>query len=79
MAEEAARKDGMRQILEQLKGVVITGSTTVENFMTKDDRIRARVGGIIRGAKVVDTRYNQDGTVEVDMVLEHPDIRQVVK
>ena len=79
MAEDAARMDGMRLILEQLKGVVITGSTTVENFMTKDDRIRARVEGIIRGARVVDTRYNQDGTVEVDMILEHPDIRQVVK
>jgi len=79
MAEEAAKKDAMRQILEQLKGVVITGSTTVENFMTTDDRIRARVEGIIRGAQVVDTRYNQDGTVEVDMVLENPDISQVVR
>jgi len=79
MAEEAAKKDGLRQILEQLKGVVITGSTTVENFMTTDDRIRARVEGIIRGARVVDTRYNEDGTVEVDMVLEHPDISQVVR
>lgn len=79
MAEEAAKKDAERQILEQLKGVVITGNTTVENYMTKDDRIRARVEGIIRGATVIDTRYNEDGTVEVDMVLDNPDINQVIR
>ena len=79
MAERAAVLDAHRQMLEQLKGIHITSTSTVENFMTTDDRIRSRVDGIIRNARLVDKRYNRDGSVEVDMVLDHPDIRQVVQ
>ena len=79
MAERAAKLDGYRQLLESLKGIQITSTTTVEDFMAKDDRIRSRVEGIVRDARVVDRRFNSDGTVEVDMLLEHPDINQVVR
>ena len=79
MAERAAILDAHRQILEHLKGVHITSTSSVEDFMAKDDRINSRVEGIIRNARVVDKRYNSDGSVEVDMVLDHPDIRQVVQ
>jgi len=79
MAERAAKADAYRQLGEQLKGVYINSSTTVEDFMTRDDRIITRVEAIIRGARVTDRRFNRDGTVEVDMLLEHPDITQVVK
>lgn len=79
MAERAASLDAQRQILEQLKGVAIDSTTTVENFMTKSDRIRSRVEGIVRGARITDKRYNSDGTVEVDMLLEHRDINEVIR
>jgi len=79
MAERAAMLDAQRQILEHLKGVHITSSSTVEDFMTQNDSIKSRVQGTVRKAKVVDKRYNRDGSVEVDMVLDHPDIRQVVE
>jgi len=79
MAERAAKMDCYRQLLESLKGVHITSTTTVEDFIAKNDSIRSRVEGIVRGARVVDRRFNSDGTVEVDMVLEHPDITQVVR
>ncbi|MBN1899945.1 LPP20 family lipoprotein, partial [Candidatus Sumerlaeota bacterium] len=52
MAERAAVLDGHRQILEQLKGVHIDSSTTVEDFMTRNDRIRSRVEGLVRGARI---------------------------
>ena len=79
MAERAAMLDAQRQILEHLKGVHITSTSSVEDFMATSDRINSRVEGIIRNARVVDKRYNRDGSVEVDMVLDHPDIRQVVQ
>jgi hypothetical protein len=79
MAERAAKVDAYRQLLEYLKGVAINSTTTVEDFMARDDQIRTRVEGVVRGARVVDRRFNRDGTVEVDMVLQHPDIRQVVR
>ena len=79
MAERAAKLDAYRQLLEYLKGVAIDSTTTVEDFMTRNDRIRSRVEGVVRDSRVVDRRFNRDGSVEVDLVLEHPDITQVVK
>jgi hypothetical protein len=79
MAERAAKLDAYRQIAEHIKGVSIKSNTTVRDFMAKDDRIRSRVDAIIRGARVTDRRFNDDGTVEVDMELKHPDITQVIR
>ncbi len=79
MARRAAILDAHRQMLEQLKGVYITSSTTVEDFIARDDRIRSRVEGIIRGARVIDERTSSDGVYEVEMELVHPDISQVVR
>jgi hypothetical protein len=69
MAERAAKVDAMRNLLEQAYGVTISSSTTVRNFVTENDTIRARVDAFIRGAKVVDTRYLNDGSVEVEMEI----------
>ena len=69
MAERAAKVDAMRNLLEQAYGVTISSNTTVRNFITENDTIRARVDAYIRGAKIVDTRYLSDGSVEVEMEL----------
>jgi hypothetical protein len=67
MAERAAKVDAMRNLLEEAYGVTITSTTTVRDFITQNDTIRARVDAFIRGAKIIDTRYLQDGSVETDM------------
>lgn len=69
MTERAAKVDGYRNLLEQAYGVVITSNTTVRDFVTQNDTIRARVEAFIRGAKVVDTRHLSDGSVEMEMEL----------
>ncbi len=69
MAERAAKVEGMRNLLEQAYGVNISSNTTVRDFITQNDTIRAKVDAFIRGAKVVDTRYLDDGSVEVEMEL----------
>ncbi len=69
MAERAAKVDAMRNLLEQAYGVTISSHTTVRNFVTENDTIRARVDAYVRGAKVVDTRYLSDGSAEVEMEL----------
>lgn len=79
MAERAAKLDAQRQLLEALKGAQISSTSTVEDFMAKDDRIRSRVEGVVRDACVTDRRFNSDGTVEVDMVLEISDIREIIR
>ena len=79
MAKQAAVSDARRQLLETAKGVAINSHTTVENFMTQNDYIRSRVDGIIRMSPVMDTRYNNDGTCEVDMRIDLNQIHNVVR
>ena len=64
-AERAAKADALRNILETIKGVRIDSQTLVVNAMTQSDVIRTQVQGIVRGARVVNTRYLSDGAVEV--------------
>ncbi len=68
-AERAAKADALRNILETLKGVRIDSQTLVVNAMTQNDVIRTQVQGILRGAKVVNTRYLSDGAVEVTVEI----------
>ena len=79
MAKRAAELDARRQLLEHAKGVVINSNSTVQDFMTRNDYIRSRVEGIIRDAEIVDTRYNDDGTCEVDMRIDMNQIRNTVR
>lgn len=69
-AERAAKLDAMRNLLETVKGVQIDSQTTVVNFTTQSDSINSRVEGIVKGARVVKTRYLSDGGVEV--IIEVP-------
>jgi len=67
MAERAAKIDAMRNLLEQAYGVTIRSHTTVKDFITQNDTIRAKVDAYIKGARVIDTRYMSDGSVEIEM------------
>jgi len=69
MAERAAKVDAMRNLLEQAYGVTIKSRTTVKDFITQNDTIKARVNAFIKGAKVIDTKYLSDGSVEVEMEI----------
>ncbi len=69
MAERAAKVDAMRNLLEQTYGVRIKSRTTVRDFITQNDTIKARVNAYIKGARVIDTKYLSDGSVEVEMEI----------
>ncbi len=68
-AERAAKADALRNILETVKGVRIDSQTLVVNAMTQNDVIRTQVQGVVRGARVVNTRYLSDGAVEVTVEI----------
>lgn len=65
MALRAAQLDAYRNLLEVVEGVRITSSTTVKDFVTESDEIRAQVQGMVKGAQVAKREYLSDGTVEV--------------
>jgi len=67
MAQRAAKSVGLRNLLETLKGVTIDSDTTVENYMVKDDRITAKVSGVLQGAKILDTTMDEAGNVEIQI------------
>jgi len=64
MAERAAFVVALRNLLETVKGVRVDSETVVENFMTKNDVIRTHVEGIVKGARIIKTKYMSDGSVE---------------
>jgi hypothetical protein len=50
-------------------GVLLTSSTSVRDLATQNDTVRTTLDGFIRGARVVDMRHLEDGSVEVEMEI----------
>jgi hypothetical protein len=71
-AERAAEVDAFRNLLEALKGVEIKSGQTVGQAMAQDPALRASVEGVVRGFRVTNRRYFNDGGVEltVEMPLD---------
>src|SRR6056297_680502 len=65
LVKRAAKQAAFRNLLEITQGVHVSSETTVENFMLKDDVIKSKVDGILRGYKVEDVKYMSDSTIEV--------------
>lgn len=69
MAQRAAVTVARRNLLEVIKGVHIDSETRVENSMVQDDRIVARVRGLLNASSVEGCRYMDDGTVEATVSM----------
>ncbi len=67
-AMRAAKVVAQRDLLEKIKGVRIISQTTVENMMLREDIIKTRVDGTIKGAEVVKQHIEWDGNTPLAMV-----------
>ena len=67
--ERSATLDAYRRILEYVKGVQVSGGSTVKDFITTDATYRTKIDGVIRGARQIDRQKNGDGTWSVVMEL----------
>jgi hypothetical protein len=63
-AERAAKLDALRNVIESVQGIQVSGSRSAADIMSNGE-IRTRVQGMAQGFKVVDTRYYSDGSVDV--------------
>lgn len=70
LAIRAAKLDAYRNLLEAVKGIRVDSSTVITNYSTSEDIIMTKIGGMIRGAKVVKLEYMSDGTVEVTVEMD---------
>ena len=68
-AERAATAVARRNLLELTNGVRVTSETTVKNFIIKSDIIRSRVSGFVKGSKIVERKFHEDGSVEVTVAM----------
>jgi len=62
LARRAAVVDAQRNLLEQVNGVQIDSSTSVQQLALQSDSINSRVSGMIRGAQVVKNISQPDGS-----------------
>lgn len=69
MALRAAKLDALRNLLEQSYGVTIISASTVQDYVLKNDTVRAKVDGFIKGAWVSEERLLADGSYEVEMEI----------
>jgi len=69
LAMRASKMDAYRAMAERVYGTRIQGNTTVQNLATRDDNIRGYVDNLVRGAKVISTSEQEDGTFKTSMEL----------
>ncbi len=65
----AAQVEGYRNLAEIIYGTVINADTTVEDFAVKNDTVRTKVQGLVKGAQVINTQYFSDGSVIVSLEI----------
>ena len=71
LAAKAARVLAYEQLAETIDGLQLTAETTVENELLKHSEVKTRVDAFIKGARVVDTRYElmEDGAPKVTVTV----------
>lgn len=70
MARRASQLDAYRNLAERVYGTVIYGSSTVSDFVARNDMFRTYVDTYLRGAKLVSVNEHSDGVVETVMELK---------
>ncbi|MCH8841448.1 MAG: hypothetical protein IID61_00565 [SAR324 cluster bacterium] len=75
-AQRAAKVDAARNLLELIKGVSITGETTMQQAMLLDDKVISRVQGKLASLRLVgQPKYFSDGSISLTMTAN---LREVV-
>ncbi|HUU83736.1 MAG TPA: hypothetical protein VM243_09550 [Phycisphaerae bacterium] len=65
LAKRAAEADCYRKIAETVKGLRLTSETYVRDFVTESDVIESEVDTWVKGVRLGDPRWYEDGTCEV--------------
>ncbi|MBI9016558.1 MAG: LPP20 family lipoprotein [Phycisphaerae bacterium] len=75
-ARRVATADAYRKLAEQLYGLRLTAKTTVKDFVESNDIIGTTMGAYLKGVRIDEVRYQNDGIVEVQVSVT---VSQVIK
>jgi hypothetical protein len=78
MAKRAAKADALRNLAETIYGVRVDSRTTVRDFVTQSDVIKARMETVIQGAREVDYVEQPDGTAEVTVEITLGQVEDII-
>lgn len=78
LAKRAAKVDALRNLAEIVYGVRIDSRTTVRDFVTQSDVIRANLDTLIQGAREVDYVERADGTAEVTVEITMGQVQDIL-
>lgn len=73
-AKRAGKMDALRNLAERINGIRLSATTTVEDYVAKQDIVRAKVDAVIKGARVIKETEKADGTFEVEVAVDVPQI-----
>jgi len=65
LAKRAAQLDAYRNLLEAVKGVHVTSFINIENMMRESNTVRTQIVGMVKGMRLVEVVYSNDGSCEV--------------
>ena len=75
IARRTAMLDGYRNMLELVKGINIDSNTTISTLSTPgtsmySDTITSNINGVVRGARVISEKQNDDGSYSVTLAVK---------
>jgi len=77
LAIRAAKIDAYRNLAEQVYGMRLDSSTSVADMAVTNDRLRARVEGVIFGALLSDITPTNNETYEVTLTLDRSVVNDI--
>jgi hypothetical protein len=78
MAKRAAEVDAYRRLAERAGQTQITSTTTVANFVTQDDTVKAAVVNAVKNAETTEIEFLPDGTAKVTLRMALGPVVRVV-
>lgn len=78
MAMKASKLEAYRELAEQVYGRQVKGSSNLSNMIATDDKLRAKVQGVIRGAKIVKS-YPVGNTYATELELDMKLVQSLYK
>jgi outer membrane protein FlgP len=70
LAKRAALVDGYRQLGEKMYGIKINAKDVIKDAVVKSSIVRTQLYAVVRNAEVVETMYNDNGLMQVEMEVK---------